>query len=82
MKGFECGGCAYRGVDDMLVARIVVDVDGHAAQGRHLAGELVEPRVVLSVVRDVVLAAGYPVGSFLSLCPSLIAGVACAGGWP
>lgn len=35
-------------VDDMLVARAVVDVDGHAPQGRHFARELVQPRVVLS----------------------------------
>lgn len=32
----------------MLVARIVVNVDGHAAQCGDFARELVQPRVVLS----------------------------------
>jgi len=33
---------AYGGVDDSLVAGVVVDVDGDATQGRHLSGEVVE----------------------------------------
>ena len=38
-----------RGVlDECVVARIVVDVDGDAAEGRDLGRELVEARVVLS----------------------------------
>lgn len=41
-------GAAYGGVDDGLVAGIVVDVDGDAAQGRHLSSEVVESRVVLA----------------------------------
>jgi hypothetical protein len=32
-----------------LVAGVVVDVDGDAAQGRDLSGEVVESRVVLTV---------------------------------
>ena len=33
----------------MLVARIVVDVDGHAAQRRDLVGQLVQTGVVLAL---------------------------------
>ena len=32
---------AYIGVDQLVVPRIVVDVNGDAAEGRHFAGELV-----------------------------------------
>jgi len=52
---------AYGGVDDSLVAGVVVDVDGDATQGRHLSGEVVEARVVLAlrlVSGCVVAAAG------------------------
>lgn len=55
------GGAAYGGVDDSLVAGIIVDVDGDAAQGRYLSGEVVESRVVLAfglVSGCVVTAAG------------------------
>lgn len=38
---------AYRVVQHSLVARVVVDVDRDAAQGRDLGGELVEAGVVL-----------------------------------
>jgi hypothetical protein len=43
------GRAAYGRVDDGLVAGIVVNVDGDAAQGRDLSGEVVESRVVLAV---------------------------------
>lgn len=36
-------------VDNVLSPRVVVDVDGDAAQGRHLGRQLVQPRVVLSL---------------------------------
>lgn len=39
----------YRVVNDILGSRIVVNVDGHAAQGRDFGGELVEARVVLAL---------------------------------
>lgn len=38
---------AYGGIDDFLGARIVVDVNGDAAQGGHLASQLIEAGVVL-----------------------------------
>ena len=43
------GERAYGRVDDGLIAGIVVDVDGDAAQGRPLSGEVVESRVVLGL---------------------------------
>lgn len=46
-------GGAYSAVDDMLVARVVVDVDCYAAQGRDFGREFVEARVVLPVVVEV-----------------------------
>lgn len=33
---------AYGGVDDGLVAGVVVDVDGDATQGRYFSGKVVE----------------------------------------
>ena len=44
-----------------MIASIVIDVDGDAAQGRHLSGEVVEARVILAlglVSGCVVTAAG------------------------
>jgi hypothetical protein len=38
---------AYGVVDDLMAASIVVDVNGHAAKGRDLGGQLVEAGVVL-----------------------------------
>jgi len=46
-KGGESIRCA---VDDVLVARVVVDVDCDAAQRRDFGGEVVEAGVVLSGV--------------------------------
>jgi len=39
----------YAVVDDMLIARVVVDVYRDAAEGGYFGGELGEARVVLSV---------------------------------
>jgi hypothetical protein len=50
----------YRGVDNALVARIVVNVDCDAAQGRDFGGEFVEAGVVLSAFESAV--ACYAVG--------------------
>lgn len=41
------GEGVYAVINDFLVARIVVDVDGDAAEGGDLGGELVEAGVVL-----------------------------------
>jgi hypothetical protein len=45
------GGKAYSAVDDMLIARVVVDVDCDAPERGDLGGEFVEAGVVLSVRR-------------------------------
>ncbi len=51
MRASEPGGAggstAYCFVDGVLCPGTVVDVDGHAAQGRHLRRQLVEPGIVL-----------------------------------
>ena len=52
----EVKGATDAAVEDALVARIVVDVDGDAAQGGDLGGELVEARVVLPVREGAVSA--------------------------
>lgn len=39
----------YGVVDDILSSRVVVNIDGHAAQGRHLGRQLIEARVVLAL---------------------------------
>jgi hypothetical protein len=44
----RAGRDPYRVVQHILAAGVVVDVDGHAAQGRDFGGELLEPGVVLS----------------------------------
>jgi len=46
VKGGE--GRRYAVLDDILAARVVVDVDGDAAQGGDFGGELGEAGVVLS----------------------------------
>lgn len=57
--GGDCGKLqAYRVVQHPLVARVVVNVDRHAAQGRDFGGQLVQARVVLPVARARVLASG------------------------
>ena len=38
----------YSAVDDVLVARTIVDVYGDAPKRRDLAGELIKPGVILS----------------------------------
>lgn len=43
------GGRAYAVINDVLVARIVVDVDCDAAEGGDFGGEFGEAGVVLSV---------------------------------
>jgi len=56
MVGRSAGGraaAAHGTVNDLLVARVVVDVDGDAAERRHLGREVVQARVVLSVCREV-----------------------------
>ena len=40
---------AYRRVDNALLPRIVVDVNGHASQRRDLGRQLVQARVVLAL---------------------------------
>ena len=42
------GGETYRVIDDCLVARIFVDVDGDAAQGGYFRSEFVKAGVVLA----------------------------------
>lgn len=49
-RGGEVGEGIAGGVDDAVVARIVVDVDGDAAQRGDFVGELIEAGVVLSRV--------------------------------
>lgn len=39
----------YCRVYRLVVARVTVDVDGYAAEGRHLGGELVKARIVLAL---------------------------------
>lgn len=39
---------AYSIIDDILSPRIIVNVNGDAAQGRDFSGELVQARVVLA----------------------------------
>jgi hypothetical protein len=46
--GLEGEVCMYRRINNALVARIVVDVDCDAAEGRDFGGEFVEAGVVLS----------------------------------
>lgn len=45
----EEGGNMYAVIDDILVPRIVVDVDCDAAEGGDFGGELVEAGVILPV---------------------------------
>lgn len=47
--GTSGGTAAYGRVDDALVAGIVVDVDGDAAQGGYLSGEVFQSRVILTL---------------------------------
>ena len=52
----------YRVIDDSLITRIVVDVDGDAAQGGHFRGEFIEAGVVLALggyVSEVVCVVWY-----------------------
>jgi hypothetical protein len=55
----------YRRVDNALVARIVVNVDCDAAQGRDFGGEFVETGVVLSACELAVACyiVGYRLGA-------------------
>jgi len=46
--GLRGGGKRYAVLDDILAARVVVDVDGDAAQGGDFGGELGEAGLVLS----------------------------------
>ena len=45
----ERGKAAYAVVDDVLVPRVVVDVDCDAAEGGYFGGEFGEAGIVLSI---------------------------------
>lgn len=64
----------YGVVQHPLVARVVVDVDRHAAQGRDFGGQLVQARVVLPVARALA-------SSSRSLSCISLRSVECVGDW-
>lgn len=54
----------YRIVQDILVAGVVVDVDGHAAESGDFGGEFGEELVVLPACVETILADGVRWGKF------------------
>jgi hypothetical protein len=51
--GGKKGGRTHRAIDNLVVPRLVVDIDGDATERGHFLGKLREERVILSAATGV-----------------------------